>query len=153
MKRFSTLLSAAFAAGFLATPMVHAQTAKPPMTVIKSPWCGCCTAWVKIAEAAGYKVKVVRREDLDPVKRQSGVPQELAACHTVMVDRYVVEGHVPLQAVDRLLSEQPDIRGIAVAGMPAGSPGMGGEPEAFDVVTFKEGTAQGSEIWMSVPGR
>lgn len=135
----------------LSVTVAHAADDKPPMTVVKSPWCGCCTGWVKIAEEAGYKVKVVHREDLDPVKRQSGVPKALEACHTVMIDRYVVEGHVPLEAVDRLLRERPDIRGIAVAGMPAGSPGMGEHGDAYDVVTFQADTTDGSTVFMSVP--
>ncbi|AXS39843.1 CopG family transcriptional regulator [Breoghania sp. L-A4] len=144
-------VTGAFAAGLMAAPAAHAEGVKPPMTVIKSPWCGCCTAWVEIAETAGYTVKIVHREDFVPLKRQHGVPDDLAACHTVLVDQYVVEGHVPLEAVDRLLSERPEIRGIAVAGMPAGSPGMGDHGDAYDVVTFQPGTVEGSTVWMSVP--
>ena len=153
MKKIFLALGAVFAISIMSASLSHAQGAKPPMTVIKSPWCGCCTGWVKIAEAAGYSVKVVHREDLEPTKKQAGVPEQYASCHTTFVGPYVVEGHVPLQAVERLLKEQPDIRGIAAPGMPAGSPGMGGEPEAFDVVTFKSGTTEGSATWMSVPGK
>jgi hypothetical protein len=91
---------------------------------------------------------------LDQIKKKYQVPEEFQACHTAIVNGYVIEGHVPVEDIERLLSEKPDVIGIAVAGMPAGSPGMeieGFEDEAFDVVTFdKSGTI---EIYQSYPGK
>lgn len=109
----------------------------PPMTVHKDPDCGCCTAWADLAEEAGYEVTIVEDGDLYAAKDRLGVPAALQSCHTVEVDGYVVEGHVPLEALARLLEERPDATGIAVPGMPAGSPGMGDDPDArYDVVLW-----------------
>ena len=133
MKRLS--LAALLVASALATPALAAGG--PAMTVFKSPWCGCCEAWAKIMEDAGFTVTIENREDLDPVKRQAGVPQAMEGCHTAMVDGYFVEGHVPVEAVAKLMSERPDIAGIAVPGMPAGSMGMGDDPNAhYDVLSL-----------------
>jgi hypothetical protein len=130
MKRAS--LAVLLVASALVTPALAAGG--PAMTVFKSPWCGCCEAWAKIMEDAGFSVTVENREDLNPVKRQAGVPQDMESCHTAMVGGYFVEGHVPAASVTRLLSERPQIAGIAVPGMPAGSPGMGDDPAArYDV--------------------
>jgi len=90
----------------------------------------------------GFPVKIEDRDDLGPVKRQYGVPADLQACHTALVDGYVVEGHVPSDLIDRLLRERPRITGIAVPGMPPGSPGMvtpGRAPERYQVFTFDRG--------------
>lgn len=107
------------------------------MHVTKSPTCGCCGAWVALARAEGYDVKVTDARDVTDAKLEAGVPQELWACHTAMIDGYVVEGHVPFTALAKLLKEKPQITGIAVAGMPAGSPGMGNDPLArYDVISF-----------------
>jgi hypothetical protein len=107
------------------------------MTVWRSPSCGCCGAWIEHMEAAGYSVTVREVDDVMPAKRAAGVPDDLASCHTAMIDGYVVEGHVPADVVDRLLSERPEASGIAVPGMPAGSPGMEvGFEEPYDVILF-----------------
>jgi hypothetical protein len=147
MKRLS--LSALLLVGALSST---ALAAGPAMTVFKSPWCGCCEAWVEIMQQAGFDVTVENREDLDPVKRQAGVPQAMEGCHTAMIEGYFVEGHVPATAVARLLSERPDIAGLAVPGMPAGSPGMGDDPAArFDVLAVdRTGSA---EIFETVGAR
>jgi len=103
------------------------------ITVYKSPWCGCCEVWSDAVEAAGYQVAVEDHEDLTAIKKQAGVPEDMQACHTAVIGgdrKYIVEGHVPLEAMDKLLSERPDIRGIAVPGMPQGSLGMGHDPGA-----------------------
>lgn len=107
------------------------------MLVYKSPTCGCCELWVDHAEAHGFEVTVEDVLDLRPVKAEHGVTPELASCHTTLVDGYVIEGHVPADVIAQLLEERPDIRGLAVPGMPVGSPGMeGGTPEPYDVVAF-----------------
>jgi hypothetical protein len=94
-------------------------------------------AWAGHLALAGFDVKIVDTRDLPTVKQRLGVPQDLAACHTAEVAGYVIEGHVPVAAIERLLDEKPVATGIAVAGMPAGSPGMeGGEPEVYEVVLF-----------------
>ena len=110
------------------------------MTVYRDPSCGCCEAWAEIARNGGYQVSVVDRPDMPAVKAKAGVPEALASCHTTIVGGYAVEGHVPLSAVARLLKDKPEtIRGIAVAGMPRGSPGMempDGSKDAFQVMAF-----------------
>lgn len=109
----------------------------PEMVVYRSPTCGCCTAWVEHMRDAGFRVRVEDRSNLAPVKAEMGVPHDLSSCHTARVDGYVVEGHVPAEDVRRLLAERPDVRGLAVPGMPVGSPGMEGpRPEPYAVVAF-----------------
>lgn len=103
------------------------------VTVYKSPWCGCCEVWTEAVEAAGYTVVVEDMEDLSAIKAQAGVPDDMQACHTAVIGddrKYIIEGHVPLEAIDKMMSERPDIRGIAVPGMPQGSLGMGEDPDA-----------------------
>jgi hypothetical protein len=112
-----------------------AQT--PAILVHKDPNCGCCTGWVRHLKDAGFAVTVEETTDLQPVRKRLGVPADLAACHTAEVDGYVLEGHVPAAAVRRLLQKRPSAIGLAVPGMPAGSPGMeGGVPRRYDVVLF-----------------
>ena len=116
-----------------------AQTAKPQMTVYKSATCGCCSKWVEHMQGNGFEVKAINVDDIDKVKRERGVPADAASCHTAIVNGYVVEGHVPADAVQKMLKEKPSIAGIAVPGMPMGSPGMevpGGQKEAFNIVSF-----------------
>ncbi|MGY2049126.1 DUF411 domain-containing protein [Methylobacterium sp. JK268] len=110
----------------------------PEVAVTKDPSCGCCTAWVEHLRKEGFTVRVTEGA-VSPVKVRLGVPRELASCHTAQVGGYVVEGHVPAAAIRRLLTEQPSGTGLAVPGMPAGSPGMevdGVEPATYDVVLF-----------------
>lgn len=113
----------------------------PPLTVYKSPTCGCCGEWTKHMEKNGFKAKVVMMEDLTQIKRDAGVPVELESCHTALVGAYVVEGHVPADLVKKMLDEKPKISGIAVAGMPLGSPGMeqSGTKMPYNVMTFTKG--------------
>lgn len=101
-----------------------ASAALPLVSVHKSPTCGCCSLWVDHMREAGFKVEVHETDDLQPIKRRLGVPHSHASCHTAQVGPYFVEGHVPAEAVRRLLTQRPDARGIAVPGMPMGSPGM-----------------------------
>lgn len=116
--------------------------ATPSMTVFRDPSCGCCESWAGIARQAGYSVDLRDDEDMPSVKRRLGVPEDLASCHTTEVGGFVVEGHVPLDDVARLLRERPEeIKGIAVPGMPLGSPGMevpDGTKQPFQVIAFFE---------------
>jgi hypothetical protein len=117
------------------------------MTVYRSPDCGCCHLWADIARRDGWNVASADKLDMTVFKAEVGVPLEVASCHTTLVGGYFVEGHVPLAAVERLLVERPDIDGIALPGMPAGSPGMAGMQGApFEVLAVTDGvvTAFGS---------
>ena len=110
------------------------------ITVFRSPTCGCCGKWIEHAEAAGFQVKDEVTEDMSAIKQQYGVPQTLTSCHTTVVGNYIIEGHVPAEDVQRLLMEKPDVAGIAVPGMPIGSPGMesGDYVEPYNVFSFTE---------------
>ncbi|MCK6103935.1 MULTISPECIES: DUF411 domain-containing protein [Brevundimonas] len=94
------------------------------ITVYKTPWCGCCGLWVGHLRQAGWTARVIDVEDLAPVRARHGVPDRLASCHTGVVGRYAIEGHVPAADIDRLIREAPAGRALVVPGMPAGSPGM-----------------------------
>lgn len=107
------------------------------VTMYKSPECGCCDKWSDHAEENGFVVTPKYRGDMSVVKQDLGVPADLSSCHTSVVDGYVVEGHVPASAIAKLLKERPQITGIAVAGMPSGSPGMdSATPQPYNVVAF-----------------
>jgi hypothetical protein len=109
----------------------------PVVHVYKSPTCGCCADWVTHIEAAGFKTEVQDMPDVTPIKQRAGLPQDLGSCHTALVGDYVVEGHVPASTMLRLLTEKPAIAGIAVPGMPMGSPGMEGPwKDDYDVIAF-----------------
>lgn len=133
--RRSTLLWTA--ATFL-LPVTRVTAAEHEVvTVHKDPSCGCCTGWVQHLQKNGFIAKVIETPRIDAVKTRLGVPVDLASCHTAEVAGYVIEGHVPATAVKRLLAEKPAAKGLAVPGMPIGSPGMeGGTPETYDVVLF-----------------
>ena len=123
--------------GLLGVFYAQQQSGSPTVVVYKSPTCGCCAKWVDHMEAAGFAVEVHDMNNLSPIKTQYGVRRAFSSCHTAVVDGYVVEGHVPAEHVVRLLAERPDVTGIAVPGMPIGSPGMEGpNPEAYDVISF-----------------
>ena len=111
-------------------------TTLPPVTVNKDPTCSCCTGWADHLRAEGFPVTEVATSDLKAIKTRLGVPTELSGCHTAEVGGYAIEGHVPAVAIKRLLAERPAATGLAVPGMPAGSPGMGGEPEIYEVTLF-----------------
>ena len=127
-----------------AASMLQVETlsaaAQPVVTVHRDPNCGCCLGWVQHLQKAGFSTKVLETKDLEAVKTRLGVPDDLAACHTAEVLGYVIEGHVPAPALQRFLAEKPNATGLAVPGMPIGSPGMeGGKPEAYEVVLFGPG--------------
>ncbi len=109
------------------------------VTMYRSAGCGCCLKWAEAARAAGYQVAVVNAPDIMAVKAKLGVPTELTACHTSIASGYVLEGHVPFDAVNRLLRDRPAVRGIGVPGMPVGAPGMevpSGAVQPFQVMAF-----------------
>ncbi len=109
----------------------------PTVLVYKTPTCGCCNGWIEHMEAAGFTVDARDTRDLMVVKRDAGVPTQLSSCHTAIVDGYVVEGHIPVEHVRSLLADRPDVAGIAVPGMPIGSPGMEGpNPQPYQVYSF-----------------
>ena len=158
MKTIKTLLTfvtaAALALGVtsFSLGMAHADTQGDmahhgTMQVTKSPTCGCCGAWVALAREKGYDIEVTDRADVTGVKLEHGVPDTMWACHTAVIQGYVVEGHVPFAALVKLLEERPKITGIAVPGMPDGSPGMGNDPAArYDVLAFG-GEAGAGEVF------
>ena len=101
----------------------------PLVTVYKSPTCGCCKDWVTHLEQNGFRVESHDVSDLDRIKRNLGVRPQYASCHTAIADGYTLEGHVPASDIKRLLVERPKGRGLAVPGMPGGSPGMESAPK------------------------
>jgi len=114
-----------YIAAVIALLVTQIALAGPLITVYKTPNCGCCVKWVEYLRKEGFEVKAINRDDLAPIKQRAGVPQPMSACHTALVDGYVIEGHVPVQAIRKLLRERPNTLGLAVPGMPANSPGMG----------------------------
>ena len=130
-------LMAAAALGQMTRPTFAAEAA---IEVHKNPNCGCCSGWVQHLRDAGFTVTVDDASDLASVRRRLGNPPELAACHTAETSGYVLEGHVPAPAVRRLLADRPKALGLAVPGMPVGSPGMeGGTSVPYTVVLFGPG--------------
>lgn len=118
-------LIATLGAGF-ATLAAAGET----VDVYKSPNCGCCGKWIDHLTAAGFTVRAHNVSDVPAARRQLGMPERLGSCHTAKVGGYVVEGHVPAADIQRLLKEKPKALGLAVPGMPPGSPGMEGPPPA-----------------------
>jgi hypothetical protein len=109
------------------------------MVINKDPNCGCCSGWVEHLKAAGFETRVGEMSDLSALKFRLSIPPALRSCHTAEIDGYVIEGHVPASAIKRLLSQCPAATGLAVPGMPVGSPGMevpGASDEAYNVVLF-----------------
>ncbi len=135
------------ASALAALPTVAGARSGPAIRVLKDPNCGCCTAWARILEDEGFAVttELARGTALIRAKMDAGIPREMASCHTALVEGYAVEGHVPAADIRRLLDEQPDAIGLAVPGMPYGSPGMGPESrrDAYDVhLIRKDGTTE-----------
>jgi hypothetical protein len=128
-------------------PTTSVSAAQPEIEVWKSPSCDCCIDWVKHLEDNGLTVKVqdVPLVTLDRIKGQNGITDKLASCHTGKIDGYVIEGHVPAADIKRLVSEKTDATGLAVPGMPIGSPGMevGDERQPYEVLLLKkDGTTE-----------
>lgn len=121
------------------------STAAVRVTVFKDPNCGCCKSWVEHLRKHGYDVVTHDTSDVSGVKRTGRVPAPLYSCHTAFVDGYVIEGHVPAADIARLLKDRPKVAGLAVPGMPAGSPGMEvpGRADSYDVIAFnRDGTSR-----------
>lgn len=114
-----------------------AAPAKPHLSVYKSPTCGCCAKWVEYMEANGFAASITNMPDVTPIKVSNGLPPRLSSCHTTLIAGYVIEGHVPVSDIRRLLKEKPAIAGLAAPGMPAGSPGMDvPNSPAYDIIAF-----------------
>jgi len=114
-----------------------AVQAADTIEVWKDPGCGCCAKWVDHLKAAGFGVRTHEVSDMNAARAKNGVPQALGACHTARVGRYAIEGHVPAADIRRLLRERPEGAGLAVPGMPAGSPGMEADrTQPYDVLLF-----------------
>lgn len=124
-------------AALLAFPDSATSAAETVVLVHKDPDCGCCSGWVRHLKEAGFTVTIEETADLHAVRKRLRVPADLAACHTAEADGYVIEGHVPAAALRRLLKERPNAVGLAVPGMPLGSPGMeGSRVDPYNVVLF-----------------
>lgn len=137
------MLQVIFAAAFLMFAAQHTPAwadEKPAATMYKTPQCGCCEGYADYLRENGYRVTVKPTHDLSRIKRKHGVPEQFEGCHTTLIDGYVVEGHVPLKTLNKLLAERPKIKGISLPGMPQGSPGMTGRKEApFMIYVLKRG--------------
>ena len=141
-RSFVHALGGLLALGML--PRAHAQYAKT-MTVYMSPACGCCEEWLKHLRASGFRLEIHKLGDVTPMKQKLGVPESLWSCHTATVGDYVIEGHVPASDVKRLLRERTKLKGLAVPGMVAGSPGMEqGPPQPYATLAFDE---RGSQVY------
>lgn len=130
----------------LSTPAVAGESSRQA-TLYKIPQCGCCEGYADYLRDNGFEVTVKPTHDLPLLHRQHGVPEPLVGCHTTLVEGYVVEGHVPIGALLRMLTERPAIKGISLPGMPAGSPGMSGEKAGpFTIYEIGDGPPKVYEV-------
>jgi hypothetical protein len=142
-------------AGFASLVVARRGSAAEPVhiSVTKAPGCTCCEGWANHLRSAGFTVSVVESSELATIKTRLGIPADLHACHTAQVAQYVLEGHVPAVAVEYLLHEKPEnVTGLAVPGMPVGSPGMeveGATPEEYSVFVFGP---TGRKVWNRFKG-
>ena len=135
MKRIAATLAVAIL-GFSVSLVALAQ--QPVVEVYKSPTCGCCTDWIKHLQQNGFTVKAHDVGNVSAYRAKFGVPDQLGSCHTAMAGGYAIEGHVPAREIKRLLEERPKAKGLAVPGMPMGSPGMEGpRSDAYEVLLFQ----------------
>ncbi len=134
------LVSAGTAGLVIRTAPSVAARNLPAMTIYKSPSCGCCVKWAEHLRANGFQTLLVDREDLQTIKSARAVPDALQSCHTAIIGDYTIEGHVPARDIELLLALEPDALGLAVPGMPIGSPGMevGSEKEPFASYLFTD---------------
>ncbi len=151
MQRRQFLIGTGALASLAALP-TFAASRLPAVQVFKSPYCGCCGAWVEHMRAAGFAVTVTEVADTATARRRLGMPERLGSCHTATVGRYVLEGHVPATDVKRLLEARPNALGLAVPGMPPAAPGMdtGGSKLPYQVLLVD---ASGhASVYASHPG-
>ncbi|GAB1543561.1 DUF411 domain-containing protein [Scytonema sp. NUACC21] len=108
------------------------------ITVYRSPYCSCCGGWVEHMQKHGFKIKDIKTDEIEAIKQKYNLPPQLASCHTAIVDGYVMEGHIPADNIKRLLKQKPNVAGLAVPGMPVGTPGMemGSKKQPFAVMAF-----------------
>ncbi|HWL39359.1 MAG TPA: DUF411 domain-containing protein [Gemmatimonadaceae bacterium] len=133
------LLALTVTMGAAAPSTGHAHDNEPVITVYRDPSCGCCKSWITHLIKHSYQVVDKTSDEMAEIKRGLGVPENLQSCHTGVVNGYVIEGHVPAADITRLLKEKPTVVGIAVPGMPVGSPGMeGSRVDRYDVIAFKK---------------
>ena len=132
-----------------AASIIATGAAAAEMVIYKSPYCQCCEAWAEALKASGIVLRTENIEDMDALKAAYRVPDDAQSCHTAVADGYVFEGHVPLEAVKRVLAEHPAITGVAVPGMPSGALGMGEDPSAsYDVVALNKDGSQ--SVYMEI---
>jgi hypothetical protein len=144
MSRSTVIAFSVAALALVAAVAAQQKPAAPLVEVFKSPTCGCCSQWVEHMRKNGFNVRATDVNDLTEIKKSRGVPDQAQSCHTAVVNGYVVEGHVPAADVQRMLKEKPAIAGIAVGGMPIGSPGMdfpGTTAQPYNVVSFTKSGA------------
>ncbi|MFC0252038.1 DUF411 domain-containing protein [Massilia consociata] len=135
----SRFLNQAALAALLSLPFA-AGAAQPVIEVYKTATCGCCKQWIKHLEANGFTVKAQDVDDPSGYREKFGIPAQYGSCHTGRVGGYAVEGHVPAADIKRMLAEKPKARGLAVPGMPMGSPGMeGSRKDTYEVLLVKDG--------------
>lgn len=135
-------LALAMTTGAAAPYPVHEHSKEPVITVYRDPNCGCCTKWIEHLVKHGFRVNDKKSDDMSAIKRGLGVPEKAESCHTGVVNGYVIEGHVPAADIQRLLKEKPKVAGLAVPGMPMGSPGMEGpRTDRYDVLSFDKSGA------------
>ena len=110
------------------------------ITVYRSPSCGCCGMWIEHAQKHGFKIEDIKTDEMEALKQKHNIPPELASCHTTIIDGYVMEGHIPVDDIKRFLAEKPDMAGLAVPGMPIGSPGMEAKDikQPFQILAFND---------------
>ena len=121
-------------------PQATAKTSGPTVTIYKSPTCGCCVSYSHYLESKGYNVETVTTDDMESIKQEYNIPRNMQSCHTMVIGDYFVEGHVPIEVVEKLMTEQPKLNGIALPDMPAGSPGMPGvKGEDWEIYSLVNG--------------
>ena len=114
------------------------------ITLYSSPYCGCCHQYIAYLEDLNVNVTHIKINNSELLKDDNNIPDDLRSCHTIFISNYIVEGHVPIEAIDQLLNETPDIDGIALPNMPSGAPGISGRKESsFDIIAFKNGESVG----------
>lgn len=156
MLRRSLLSTALPALVLVRVPTAARAEERPRFRVFRDPGCGCCLGWVQHMEQAGFAVRVEEKPRTDPARRTSGAPPALTGCHTALHDRFAFEGHVPAAAIRRFLADPGSWRGLAVPGMPVGSPGMeveGVPPQTYEIMRYDQAghyepyaRARGSEL-------